>query len=64
MLDKKLKAQYERLFRDDYKFNQDTMMEQLGTTTSEGVKKDEIDDLCNNLMEFMRDVKSTSLNTR
>lgn len=64
VLDKKLKAQYERLFRDDYKFNQDTMMEQLGTTTSEGVKKDEIDDLCNNLMEFMRDVKSTSLNTR
>ena len=74
LLDKNLKDQYERLFLDEYKFEKDTITEDaLATTTttkttcavaSDGMKNEEIDKLCNDLLKFMREVKSKSLTTR
>lgn len=64
-----LKDPYERLFFEDYEFIKDTIIDEaLGTTTcvntSEGVNPEEIDALCTDLMDFMKDVKSRSLDSR
>ncbi len=70
LLENNLKNQYERFFLDEYKFEKDTITEEaLATTTtcataSDGVKNEEIDKLCNDLVTFMREVKSKSLTTR
>jgi hypothetical protein len=64
-----LKDPYERLFFEEYEFIKDTIIDEaLGTTTcvntSEGVNPEEIDALCTDLMDFMKDVKSRSLDSR
>ncbi|KAL3756744.1 hypothetical protein ACHAWU_003494 [Discostella pseudostelligera] len=64
-----LKDPYERLFLKEYEFNNDTIIDEaLGKTicvnTSEGVNPEEIDALCTDLMDFMKDVKSKSLDSR
>ncbi len=70
LLDKNLKDQYERLFLDEYKFEKDTMAEEVLATTvtcaiaSDVVQNEEIDKLCNDLVMFMREIKSKSLTTK
>jgi len=64
-----LKDPYERLFFEDYEFIKDTIIDEaLGTTTcvntSEGVNPEEIDALCTDFLDFMKDVKSRSLDSR
>lgn len=67
MIEKNLNDQYERLFLDEHEFEKtkstELALELVSTSsiTSDGVKNEEIDELCNDLMEFMRQVKSKSL---
>jgi len=56
-----LRNQYERLFRDDYRFEKDAVAEQALALESDYVDKhvdiDEIDELCEDLATFMADIR-------
>ena len=60
---------YERLFRDDYQFEKNPVYEEVinamkSNTQKSALRNKEIDELCTDMVAFMKDVRAKSLGTQ
>ena len=60
---------YERLFRDDYQFEKNPVYEEVinamkSNTQKSALRNKEIDELCSDMVAFMKDVRAKSLSTQ